>query len=165
MHRLSVVQQQVTWYSQRVPGYVTRYSMWQQIKSIWQKIQPIRLCLLSHARPVRKLFSTSTWWLLQTFRRPNCSNIQNMASKYYFFLNGINQVEKYIINVRVKRKLDTRPASQSGSKPIWFPWCLMPIGVIHQSDNLNTQSTVLTKNSVLVTRSRPFLADCQWMLK
>ena len=44
-----------------------------------------------------------------------------------------------------KSKLNAVFTSQSKSKQIWFPWCLMPIGTIQ---HLNTQSTELT--SVLV---------------
>ena len=39
------------------------------------------------------------------------------------------------------------------SKQSWLPWCLMPIGTIQQSNNMNTQSTVLTNNSVVVASS------------
>ena len=40
--------------------------------------------------------------------------------------------------------------SHSRNKQTWFPRCLMPIGTIQQSDNVNTQSTVLTNSNVLV---------------
>ena len=40
-----------------------------------------------------------------------------------------------------------------GSKQSWLPWCIMPIGTIQQSNNMNTQCTVLTKNSVVVASS------------
>ena len=44
-----------------------------------------------------------------------------------------------------KNKLDALPISQYGSIQSWFSWCLIPIGIIQLSYNLNTQSAVLNK--------------------
>ena len=67
VYRLSAVHCQVTRYSQTVPGYLTRYSRCQPMKSLLTKNEPIRVCLSTDVRPGRTLFSPSTWWLQQAF--------------------------------------------------------------------------------------------------
>ena len=55
VYRLSAVHCQMTRYSQRVQGYVTRYCV-SQWNLFWQKNQPIRLCLSNQIRPGREWF-------------------------------------------------------------------------------------------------------------
>ena len=64
------------------------------------------------------------------------------------FFNGINLGPKILVKCFAgKSKLKVESTAQSKSKQTWFPWWLMPIGTIQR---FNTQSTVLTNNSVLV---------------
>ena len=60
-----------------------------QWKLSWQKNYPIRLCLSTHVKPGKKLFSLCTWGLLQAFWKPNFSIIQNMTLTYFKFFNYI----------------------------------------------------------------------------
>ena len=39
------------------------------------------------------------------------------------------------------------------SKHKWIPWCLIPIDIIQQSDNLSVQNAVLANNNALVSSS------------
>ena len=56
VYRLSAVHCQMTRYSQRVPGYLTRYSVSANEISFDKKNQPIRLCLSNQVRPGREWF-------------------------------------------------------------------------------------------------------------
>ena len=64
---------------------------------------------------------------------------------YFFEMVSIWYKKNYITAVLVKASLMHNPLHnlEVTVKRIWFPMCLMPIGVIEQSDNPNTQSTVL----------------------
>ena len=56
VYRLSAVHCQMTRYSQRVPGYLTRYSCVSQWNLVSQKNQPMKLCLSNQVRPGREWF-------------------------------------------------------------------------------------------------------------
>ena len=150
MYRLSAVHCQVTRYSQRVPGYLTRYSRCQPMKSLLTKNQPIRVRLWTDVRLGKTLFSPSTWWLQQAFLKAQLEYYSN----YDIWIWFIFQMPliwpkkcKFVSLICWLKQTESLSTSKSESKQTWFPWCLMPIGTIQ---HLNTQSTVLTNNSVLV---------------
>ena len=62
----------------------------------------------------------------------------------------VMRVGKFVSLLCWLNKLNAVSTPQYKSKQTLFPWCLMPIGTIQQSDSLNTQSTVLTYSSVSV---------------
>ena len=106
----------------------------------------------------RKL-SIFLWWLQQGFWRPNWSIIQNLTLKMTYSFGMVSVwLKKYflIIAVLVKTTLMHCPLQKLelvDPEESWLPCWLMLISTIQQSDNLNTQNTVLTNNSVLVTSS------------
>ena len=85
VYRLSAVHCQMTRYSQRVPGYLTRYSVSANEISFdkkicqWDCVFQIRLGLEENDFPLHLVTSTGFW-------RPNWRTIQNMALKYVIFL-------------------------------------------------------------------------------
>ena len=88
VYGLSAAHCQVTWYSQRVPGYnlklhtlVLCVSQW---NLFWQKISQSD-CAFQLTLGQEKIFSLSTWWLQRAFWRLNWSIIQNMTLKYDLF--------------------------------------------------------------------------------
>ena len=63
VYRLSAVHCQVTRYSQRVPGYLIRYSQSQPMKSLWTKNSQSD-CVFQLLLGLEEL---STWWFQQAF--------------------------------------------------------------------------------------------------
>ena len=94
VYRLSAVHCQMTRYSQRVPGYLTRYSV-SQWNLFWQKNQPIRLCLSNQVRPGMEWFPSP----LGDFNRLFEGLIGELFkiwhwNMFYFFLNDISLAPK-----------------------------------------------------------------------
>ena len=106
MYRLTAVHCQMTRYSQRVLGYLTRYSVSANEISFDKKNQPIRLCLSNQVRPGREWFPSP----LSDFNRLFEGLIGELFKIYYIetcfiFLNGISLAHKMqicIIAVLVK---------------------------------------------------------------
>ena len=85
VYRLSAVHCQMTRYSQRVPGYLTRYSVSANETSFDKKNQQIILCLSNQVRPGRKWLPSPLGDLNRLFEDPNWWIIQNMTLKYVLF--------------------------------------------------------------------------------
>ena len=153
MYRLWTVHCQVTRYSHRVPGHLTRYSVSAHEISFRKKNSQSD-CVFQLMLGLGEQYSPSP---LGDFNRLFESQIGVLFKIWHwnviYVLNGINLVPKMSNLYHCfagKSKLNAVSTSQSKSKQIRFPWCLIPIGTIQ---HLNTLSTVLTNSSVLVARA------------
>ena len=147
VYKLSAVHCQVTRYFQRVPGYLTRYSQCQPVKSLLTKISQSD-CVFQLMLGLEEHYSPSP---LGDFNRLFEGLIRVLFKLWHFnmiyFLNGINLAQK---NVNLyhwfadKRKVNAVSTSQLKSKQTWFPWCLIPIGTIqHLNTHLQCLPTAL----------------------
>ena len=136
VYRLSAVHCQMTRYSQRVPGYFTRYSVSVNETPFDKKNQPIRLCLSNQVRPGSEWFPSPLGDFNRLFEGPvgELFKIWHWNMFYFFKRTSVWPLKCEFVSLLCWLK--------QAECSVHF--------TIQQSDNLNTQSTVLTNSSIMV---------------
>ena len=94
VYRLSAVHCQMTRYPQRVPGYLTRYSVSANEISFDKKNQPIRLCLSNQVRPGREWFPSPLGDFNRLFEGLIGELFKIWHWNMFYFLNDISLAPK-----------------------------------------------------------------------
>ena len=111
--------------------------------------QVTRLCKIQLM--LARKFSISSWWLQQAptlWRHDHNVDYQNMM-----VLPIVGGWLAMLAEENLPSNTMLMRWKVCKFKQSWLPWCLMPIGTIQQSNNMNTHNTVLTNNSVVVASS------------
>ena len=152
VYRLSAVHYQVTRYSQRVPGNLTRYFCVSQWNIFWQKNQPMRYCLSNHVRPGRECSPSPRGDFNRLFEGliGELFTIWHWNMFYFFkwHQSGPWNVKLYHCCAGKANWMQCPLHSQKVTKPSFHGASCQ----LAPFNTLNTQSTVLTNSSVMVAR-------------
>ena len=150
VYRLSAVHCQMTRYSQRVPGYLTRYSVSANEISFDKKNQPMRLCLSNQVWPGRKWFHSPLGDFNRLFKGliGELSKIWHWNMFYFFRWHqpGPENVNLYHCCAGKASRMQCPLHIKKVNKPSFHGASCQ----LAPFNSLNTQSTVLTNNSVMV---------------